>query len=316
MARKMWTIEDMKMLAASKSGRCLSDKYINGQTKLHWECKNKHHWWASSNNIRQMNTWCPECSGYKKLTIEEMQEIARSRGGKCLSEEYTNSRTKLLWECSKGHVWWTTPHEIKTHNTWCPECYNKNKLSIEEIHILAASKGGKCLSSEYINGSTKLQWECSKGHRWWAIPYSIKNANTWCGECAGRGSKKGTIEEMQELAKAKGGKCLSVIYRGAAVKLEWECAKGHIWSAKPNVIKNGNTWCRKCFTLSRSLTIGEMQQLAKVRGGECLSEKYRGIMKKLQWKCDKGHKWSAAPSRIKYQNYWCPQCAKLRKRKK
>ena len=30
----------------------------------------------------------------KKLTIEEMQEIAGSRGGKCLSKKYVNNRTK------------------------------------------------------------------------------------------------------------------------------------------------------------------------------------------------------------------------------
>ncbi len=57
----------------------------------------------------------------KKLTIEEMRSIAEERGGKCLSNFYVNSQTKLLWECLKGHQWEATPNGIKS-GTWCPYC--------------------------------------------------------------------------------------------------------------------------------------------------------------------------------------------------
>jgi len=59
----------------------------------------------------------------KKLTIEEMQRIAESRGGKCLSEKYINNRTKLKWQCEKGHIWEAAPRR-----SWCPYCSeNKNE---------------------------------------------------------------------------------------------------------------------------------------------------------------------------------------------
>jgi len=32
-----------------------------------------------------------------------MQQVAKKRGGKCLSEKYVNAKTKLEWECRKGH---------------------------------------------------------------------------------------------------------------------------------------------------------------------------------------------------------------------
>jgi len=39
----------------------------------------------------------------KKLTIEEIKNIAKKNGGMCLSEEYINNSTKLLRQCSEGH---------------------------------------------------------------------------------------------------------------------------------------------------------------------------------------------------------------------
>jgi len=50
----------------------------------------------------------------KKLTIEEMHKLAKKRGGKYLSDNYINARTKLHWECAEGHQWRSTPDNIKS----------------------------------------------------------------------------------------------------------------------------------------------------------------------------------------------------------
>ncbi len=57
----------------------------------------------------------------KKLTIEEMRRIALERGGKCLSDTYVNSYTKLLWECKEGHQWKSKPADVK-RGSWCSYC--------------------------------------------------------------------------------------------------------------------------------------------------------------------------------------------------
>ena len=49
----------------------------------------------------------------QKLTIRQMQELAKSREGKCLSKKYINARTKLRWQCKKGHKLMATPDSIK-----------------------------------------------------------------------------------------------------------------------------------------------------------------------------------------------------------
>ena len=56
-----------------------------------------------------------------KLTIEEMRMLASVKGGKCLSNDYVNLKTKLIWECSKGHTWEATPANIKK-GSWCRIC--------------------------------------------------------------------------------------------------------------------------------------------------------------------------------------------------
>lgn len=55
-----------------------------------------------------------------------MQKLAESRNGKCISKEYINSQTKLVWECELGHQWKAKPNNIKSSNSWCPHC-NRNK---------------------------------------------------------------------------------------------------------------------------------------------------------------------------------------------
>ncbi|MBD3163575.1 hypothetical protein GF323_00045 [Candidatus Woesearchaeota archaeon] len=94
-----------------------------------------------------------------------MQEIAKQRGGQCLSKQYVNSKTKLKWQCTKGHIWKATPAKIK-QGQWCPICNKPKKLTLSIFQKIAKEKGEKCLSTEYKNNITKLLFQCKEGHRW------------------------------------------------------------------------------------------------------------------------------------------------------
>ena len=121
--------ERLQSIAISKGGLLLSSNYKGNATKLRWRCANGHEWKTTPNAVSSQGQWCPKCAGTKKLTIEEMQDIAKSRGGLCLSKHYTNIKTKLIWQCSNGHKWLATPKAIK-NGTWCPECARIKKKSI------------------------------------------------------------------------------------------------------------------------------------------------------------------------------------------
>jgi hypothetical protein len=175
------TIKDMRELAEKKGGKCLSGIYIGSQSKLSWECEKGHTWESRPNCIGQ-GRWCPTCANRKRArTIEQMQEIAKSRGGKCLSMIFIDSHTKLLWECTKGHTWETT-FDIIRKGHWCSVCAGNKKQTIEQLQKLAETRGGKLLSSEYKRQDIKLLWECIEGHRWRALAKSVKEGY-WCRQC-------------------------------------------------------------------------------------------------------------------------------------
>ncbi|MFC1483193.1 hypothetical protein ACFL56_02920 [Candidatus Margulisiibacteriota bacterium] len=125
----------------------------------------------------------------------------------------------------------------------------RKKLTIKEMHLLAKSRGGECLSTKYINASTKLEWKCKNGHTFKMTPHHVKEGR-WCLKCSnkirGRGHKL-TIEEIQQIAEKNGGECISTKYINNTIKLKWKCAKGHEFEMTPSYVKSGG-WCPTCKT--------------------------------------------------------------------
>ena len=99
-----------------------------------------------------------------KLTIKDMQSFAKKKGWKFLSDSYTNSGSKLRWMCDNGHKFESCWDNIKQGHG-CPHCANCAKLTINKFWEIAKLKGGECLSDNYVNNHTKLDYICSKSHK-------------------------------------------------------------------------------------------------------------------------------------------------------
>jgi hypothetical protein len=251
-------LRELQEIARKRGGKCLSNTYIDAHTHLLWQCKKGHQWPASPNSVKN-SKWCPDCGGTRRLTIEDMHRIARRHGGKFLSKEYINARTKYLWECKRGHQFKKTAD--KARYQWCQKCSKQMRIEalqegrlkcLEEMRKIAKQRGGKCLSVEYLNSKTPLQWECAKGHQWSAIPSSIQSGH-WCQKCGNAKiaeARKIGIEKMRQLARKRGGKCLSKAYVNNKTPLLWECAKKHRWFAIPSNVQQGS-WCYKCANLRK-----------------------------------------------------------------
>ena len=193
----------------------------------------------------------------KKYTIEFLNELAKKKKGKCLSNSYKTITDKIDWICEEGHEFSTTPRSV-INDHWCPHCTKNAKLSIEIMQRHAEDNGGKCLSKVYKNSHTKLEWECKKGHRWFSLPINIRNNKTWCPRCSGQHK---TIQDMQDLAKRRKGKCLSKRYVNAKFKLKWECLEGHKFLMDPDHVIQGQ-WCSKChFFYNEELCRTTLEQL-------------------------------------------------------
>lgn len=122
-------------------------------------------------------------------TIEFMKFVAEQRGGKCLSDTYTNMTTHLEWQCSEGHTWNAMPTCVISRGQWCPRCSKKNsgvkKIDWQELIDIAKNRNGKLLSTEdeYENTASKLKWQCQYGHSWRASIASVRHAKRWCPTC-------------------------------------------------------------------------------------------------------------------------------------
>ena len=58
------------------------------------------------------------------------------------------------------------------------------KLEQQTLGMISTYPTFKSLIEKYTNTITNLEWECEKGHRWFATPRNIKNHGTWCKECS------------------------------------------------------------------------------------------------------------------------------------
>jgi hypothetical protein len=119
---------------------------------------------------------------------------------------------------------------------------------------------------------------------------------------------------MEQLAKKHSGRCIAVEYLGAHVPLEWECADGHRWMAKPTNIKSGR-WCPKCRNeklsekFRRTDALSLFRDVAASRGGKVLTTTApRNDNQLIEWQCARGHKWRAKPNNI-LNGKWCPECS-------
>ena len=249
------TLDVFQRIALQKGGHCLSREYLNSSSVLRWRCGDGHEWLARPSSVRA-GTWCPFCARNQRLNLGEMQEIAKQRGGRCLSIRYENGHTALLWECRRGHHWGASPANVKSgtrrRGTWCPKCYNyrrhfRAKGGIEEMRTLAIARGGVCMSSEYISSKAKLIWRCAQGHRWQALATSVVQG-TWCPLCA-RNQRLG-LSQLQDIASSRGGACLSEEYLNERTALSWRCSYGHRWKATPSKVKRGS-WCPLCAIIRR-----------------------------------------------------------------
>lgn len=196
-------LERLQVAAREKGGRCLTTEYTGGSGYYPFECALGHRWSAQGAEIVR-GQWCPGCkkkvigakTGARQFYrdgLQRLQEAARQHGGTCLATTYTGAKSHYPFRCAHGHGWEARANQV-WYGKWCRECYwDSLKHSIQEMQALARSHGGECVSSEYVDTRTKLQWRCERGHAWSTRPAVIIRGGGWCPLCANleRSKKRG-----------------------------------------------------------------------------------------------------------------------------
>lgn len=315
-AHQLRRLEVCRAQARLRGGECLSSEYNCVRDRLRWRCAEGHEWETTPMAIRS-GRWCFTCSleardAKKKARVfTRVQALAEAKGGRCLSTEYVNVKTPLRFRCAEDHEWCTTPTSI-SNGSWCP-CCSGLVMTIDDMHKLARSLGGRCLSAEHVDGAVHVRWRCSEGHEWRATASTIRGGS-WCPDCAKAiriTDKMRVLIQLQGLAREMGGLCLATEYLNNRTKMRFRCAEGHEWSSTPAGLKRGH-WCRICARaaaadIERAQTLVRVKEIAHAKGGRCLAKEYAVANSYLRWSCAEGHEWDAKPTWIQ-QGRWCPDC--------
>jgi len=178
-------------------------------------------------------------------------------------------------------------------------------ITDEELNLLAAERGGQCLSS-YETSAIKLSWKCHRDHQWNALYTSVKRGS-WCKECFVIDKKEAALNRAKQYASNFDGQCLSTTYEGKNTHLQWECDEGHTWVATMQHVSKGY-WCPTCAGRSPAALLESAREYARNEGGKCLSEQIQSHKDELLFECSKGHAWKATYQQISRRTYWCRFC--------
>jgi ribosomal protein L7Ae-like RNA K-turn-binding protein len=186
--RKLTYAECRKRICASGVKAKLLSAVETAVGHVHLQCRKCGHEWHPRLAHVERGSGCPACAGTLPLTLEAVQKWALDLEGTCLSKEYKNKETKMLFRCKEGHKWEATFGNLRNQKSWCPLCSYKKKsvdklLSIDVAQKAALERGGRCLSKKYVGIFERLEWECSSGHRWFSSLNSVRNQKTWCPHC-------------------------------------------------------------------------------------------------------------------------------------
>ena len=175
------SIEPLRNAVFLRHGVLLDTEYKGAHAKYRIICENGHSFEASATAVAATGSWCAECAGSKRGTIEGVRAIVEARGGRVLSTVYNNERTPIQVDCGKGHTFDTNAGYLNSGN-WCRYCANNQQKTLQHLQAAAELKGGTCLSKNYLGAREKHLFRCSEGHEWSARASNIMTG-TWCPKC-------------------------------------------------------------------------------------------------------------------------------------
>lgn len=309
------SIEKMKELANKKGWTLLSNEYINSQTRLLWECGNGHLFEMIPANVARGYN-CKECNGDVN-TIDKINNIAISRGGKCISVKFLSNQDKLMFECDLGHEFSMSSNSV-TRGQWCPVCatFRKEKMTrlyMENIFLkpfpkikpnwLVNSNGNRMEIDGFCN-------ELNVGFEYHGIQH-YKIVKKFIDNDAALDNRKKDDLIKEELCREHGVKLIILNYQIVDKEIPnaifIECHRLGIDTSGLNF----NVKIDTKLLYSKNLFIAA-NKIAESKNGKCLIKGISNSHEMIKWQCHLGHQWIAPLSRIR-QGHWCPKCAKNEK---
>lgn len=266
----------------------------------------------------------------KKPTIEEVREFCESIGGKCLEDEYINSRAKMMFECPDcKEPFQRTYVDYKGEKRYrCSPCTRKemsrrikeqnNPIFIQEVEDLCEEYGLVWANRNFTSPSEPLDFICTNCkeifHR--SLHVLRETSNTVCNPCTRKEIAKNrayTYEEVKSIFEESGCYLISDTYTNNKVPLEYICLCGKKdFKALANFM--GGQRCKSCAqeTIANKLRTPyeEVKQYFEDHGCELLSTEFIHSNAPLEYRCVCGEESTTVLGRFKYSAHKrCFKCA-------
>jgi hypothetical protein len=242
-------------------------------------------------------------------------ELAKEADGWDPSLVPAGSHKKLMWKCSKGHLWLSTVLN-RSRGSGCGVCANKvllpgyNDLATTNPALAEQAYGWD--PTTVISGTRKVSWKCTEGHIWTARIYS-RIAGAGCAVCSNLEVLPGINDiatTHPRLASEANGWDPKEFVAGSQELVSWVCNLGHSWSASitSRVRGNGCPVCANKVIVNGFNDLATTHpELAEYADGWDPSTVAAGSNKVFSWKCPKGHKWKCKAITM-YNGQRCAVC--------
>jgi hypothetical protein len=306
-----------------------------------WICSAGHEWQAIVGN-RSKGVGCPVCAGKRiepgfndlKSKSPNIAEQWHPKKNYPLSPQDVghSSNKKFWWLCQNGHEWEASPN-ARTQGRGCPVCANKSVLvgsnDLETTDPELASEFDFSLNSglrpfDLVAGSNKtIWWRCKKGHSW---KNSVNNRSRGqgCPYCSGRAAIPG-VSDLRTLrpelaaewnTQKNGSVAVETVSPQSGKKYWWHCSLSHEWCASVQDRWNGNgcPYCGGKKALAGFNDLGSLRpdlaiEIVGTDEQPSLASLFTlGSSKKLNWKCNLGHVYSASIYK-RANGQGCPYCS-------
>jgi hypothetical protein len=260
-------------------------------------------------------TGCRHCNLPPEITIKDVNDLVKSRGGKLLSKEIKNSRSKVTIECNAKHVFRIDWDHLK-QGDWCGRCSGSHSEELCRVHF------------EDIFGEnffkTKPKWLLNyNGNRMEIDGYSEKlrigfeyNGVQHYKKSYYTKSQKELEERInsdklkQMLCKKNGVKLFVITYETDVINFEKEILRQAKKLKVHHLIKKNYS-----IDMNRSYTnksqYQRLEEYCKSKNGKLLSKYWTKSRDKYTFYCNIHNiSWQSTADSIFSKNTWCTECGK------
>lgn len=250
--------------AAVQGVELISDEWLGaGDQKYIFRCSNRFHPDYEKSFAKAVNSkqGCYFCIRNAPASTAEAKAVLFEQDFD-LEEDVHEAAQKVWAVCVKcGARHHSTYSELRRRQ--CAHIPRSDEPAEARIRRAVEAFGGEILGGNFSRMDDKWQFRCKKGHKFSRIARTVLPSNghpaRFCTRCSPKARASGiTIQEIREIAEAKGGKILAAPDKlNASVAVLLVCSLGHEFEKDWAHLRRGQ-WCAICSKGSKSEEIARV----------------------------------------------------------